>query len=106
MIDNTLFWKGHIYKIVPRMSLACYIMTVSKPFFFLQDILKMIYYAYFHSGITYGLLFWGNSSHSMNILDYKRKLLELRWEPEAEIPAQIFLNFRNITFRGLCIHIL
>jgi len=30
--DNTLTWKGHIDKIVPRMSQACYIIIVVKPF--------------------------------------------------------------------------
>ena len=47
MIDNTLSWKGHIGKIVPRLNQACYKIRVVKPFL-LQDILKMIYYAYFH----------------------------------------------------------
>jgi len=35
--------------------------------------LKMIYYSYFHSVMTYGLLFWGHSSASIKIF----RLLEL-----------------------------
>ena len=66
MIDNKLSRKGHIDKIVYRLSQACYMIRVVKPFL-LQDVLNMIYYAYFHSVITYGLLFWGNSSHSMEV---------------------------------------
>jgi len=32
MIDNTLSWKDHIDKTVPRLSQACYIIRVVKPF--------------------------------------------------------------------------
>ena len=46
MIDVTLSWKGHVDKIVPRLSQACYIIRVVKPFL-LQDAFKMIY-VYFH----------------------------------------------------------
>lgn len=43
MMDNTVSWKGHINKILPRMSPACYIIRGVKPFKS-QDILKMIHY--------------------------------------------------------------
>ena len=71
MID-TLSWKGHIDKIVPRLSQACYIIRAVKPFLS-QDAFKMIYYVYFHSVMTYELLIWGNSSHSIEVFDYKFK---------------------------------
>jgi hypothetical protein len=32
-----------------------------------QEALLMIYYAYFHSIIHYGIISWGNSSHAINI---------------------------------------
>jgi len=70
MIDNTLSWKSHIETIAPRLSQACYISTAVKPFL-MQDVLKMIYYAYFHSVMTYGLLFWANSSHNMEVFRLK-----------------------------------
>ena len=54
LTDNTLSWKGHTDKIVPRFSQACYVTTVAKPFLS-QHTLKMIYYAYFRSVMTYGL---------------------------------------------------
>jgi len=76
MVDNTLSWKGHIDKIVPRLIQACYISRVVKPFL-MQDVLKMIYFAYFRSVMTYGLLFWANSSHNMEVFRLKRKPFEL-----------------------------
>jgi len=73
MIDDTLSWKSHVEKIVPT---ACYISRVVKPFL-MQDVLKMIYYAYFHLVMTYGLLFWANCSHNVEVFRLKRKSLEL-----------------------------
>ena len=66
MIDNTLSWKCHIDKLVPRLSQACYIIRSVKTYL-LQYILQMIYYAYFYLIVTYGQLLWGNSSHNMEV---------------------------------------
>jgi hypothetical protein len=76
VIDNTLSWKSHVYMIVPKLSAASYAVRVLKPFMS-QDISKMIYLFCFRSILSYGLIFWGNSSSSNNIFDYKRGLSEL-----------------------------
>jgi hypothetical protein len=76
IIDNTLSWKSHIDMIVPKLSQACFIATVIKPFLS-WDTLKMIYYEYFHAIITYGLIFWANSSHSGNIFKLQKKIIRI-----------------------------
>jgi len=76
MIDNTTSWKGHTGKIVLRLSQACYVIRIVKPFL-LQVVLKRIYYAYLHSVMTYGLLFWGNSLHSMKLLRLQNKIIRI-----------------------------
>jgi len=35
--------------------------------------LKIIYHAFFHLAMSYGIIFWGNSSHSSAILSMKKK---------------------------------
>jgi len=63
-LDNTLSWRTHIDTvIIPKLSSACFALRVVKPFLS-QDSLKMVYYSYFHSIMTYGLIFWGNSHYS------------------------------------------
>jgi hypothetical protein len=37
-----------------------------------QETLLMVYYAYFHSIIRYGIIFWGNSSYAIDVFIYKR----------------------------------
>jgi hypothetical protein len=62
-LDNTLSWKTHIGTIMPELSSASFAMRAVKPFLS-QDSLRMVYYSYFHSIMTYGLIFWGNSHYS------------------------------------------
>jgi hypothetical protein len=56
----------HPELLLPKLNAACYAMRTIKPFMS-QETLKMVYHAYFHSIMNYGLIFWGNSSHSVNI---------------------------------------
>jgi hypothetical protein len=41
------------------------------------EILKLMYFAYFHSIMKYGIIFWGNSSHSKKILTLQKKIVRL-----------------------------
>ena len=47
-INKTLSWITHIDTILPKLSSACYAMMSIKPYLS-QQILKVIYYLYFHS---------------------------------------------------------
>jgi len=55
-INNTLSWKTHIDKILPKLSSACFAMWAVKSFMSRQ-MLKAIYYSYSHSIISYGVIF-------------------------------------------------
>ena len=57
-IDNALSWKQHIDTITPKLNKACYIIRRSK-LYLSNDALKMVYeyYAFFHSVMSYGLIF-------------------------------------------------
>ena len=54
-----------------RLSSACYAIKVITPLMS-EDILKIIYYSYVHSIITYGIIFGGNSPHSTDFKIQKR----------------------------------
>ena len=41
------------------------------------NILKMIYYSYFHFVMTYALLFWGNSPHSIKIFRLQKMITRI-----------------------------
>ena len=61
-IDTTFTWKQHISELTTRMNKACYANRSIKLFMSL-GVLRSIYFAYVHSVISYGITFWGNSSH-------------------------------------------
>jgi hypothetical protein len=54
-------WKNHIVKIQPKMSSSCYAVT-SMYYFSSLTTLKTVYFAYFHSVMKYGVIFWSNST--------------------------------------------
>jgi len=62
-LDNTLSWRIHIDTTVPKLSSASLALREVKPFLS-QDSLKIVYYSYFHSIMTFGVIFCGNSHNS------------------------------------------
>jgi hypothetical protein len=70
-IDNHLTWKSHINQIIPKLSDACF--AVRKLFHILNlDALQMVSFAYFHSVVKYGIIFWGNLLMQIGYLCYKK----------------------------------
>jgi len=59
-----------------RLSSACYAVRVITPLM-AEDILKMIYYSYVHSIITYGIIFGGNSPHSTHIFKIQKQIIRI-----------------------------
>jgi hypothetical protein len=41
------------------------------------DAVKSVYFAYFHSTMKYGIIFWGNSSNSKMILTLQKQIIRL-----------------------------
>jgi hypothetical protein len=63
IIDKNLSWKCHIEQALIKLSSACYAMKVVTPLMG-DKTLRMIYFAYVHFLLSYGIILWGNSSHS------------------------------------------
>jgi hypothetical protein len=55
---------------------ACYLMRVIKPIMPIET-LKVVYYSYFHSLLTYGIIFWGNSSYSLQIFRIQKRVIRI-----------------------------
>ena len=71
-MDNTLSWNNNIDLLVKKLSTACYILRNAKTYISASS-LKMIYYAFFHSAMSYGIIFWGNSLHISLIFRIPKK---------------------------------
>jgi len=75
-LDNSLSWKKHIEAIVPKLSAATFAMRIVQPLLSL-DSLKLIYYSYFHSILTYGIIFWGNTPHINAIFRMQKRIVRI-----------------------------
>ena len=84
IIDSTLSWKEHITELTSKLNKACYAIRTLKASIS-PEVLRMIYFSYFHTIMTYGIIFWGNSSTSINIFRIQNRILRImtntnRWE--------------------------
>jgi len=61
IIDETLSWNEHIEQIATKLCSACYALRNLKHIV-PQSTLRTLYYAYIHSILSYGIIFWGRSS--------------------------------------------
>jgi len=41
------------------------------------DSLKLIYYSYFHSILTYGIIFWGKTHYSNAIFQMQKRIIRI-----------------------------
>jgi len=71
--DNRLNWKIHIEQMI--LNLVQHIRSMVR----ISNInaLKSIYYACFHPGMKYGVIFWGNSLYSGKIFTLQKKIVRI-----------------------------
>jgi len=74
--ESTLSWTDHIDYLLPKLCMACYTTRTIKPFM-CQENLKSIYYSYLHSWMTYGIIFWSNSTHSIHVFPLQRRVIRI-----------------------------
>jgi hypothetical protein len=59
-VDNKLSWKNHIDHHVTKLSTVRFVMRMLKAIMS-HSSLRMLYFAYLHSIMIYGIIVWGNS---------------------------------------------
>ena len=91
-MDCKLSRNNHIDLFMTKLSTACYIIRNVKTYTS-ASALKIICLAFFHSAMSYGIIFWGNSSYSSTIFACKRRQLEL-WK-NVGIEFHVETYFRN-----------
>jgi hypothetical protein len=71
-LDNNINWKNHIHKTVTKLSSAYFLIQRMYPTFKINT-LKMIYFAYFHYVMEYGISFWGVLTDSKKVFLQQKK---------------------------------
>jgi hypothetical protein len=75
-VDSNLNWKTHIQYITPKLSSAYFAMRTITSLMKTEN-LKLVYFAYFHSIMSYGIIFWGNSTDCKKVFCIQEKIIRI-----------------------------
>jgi len=67
MTKSSLSWRTHIDVLISKMNKECYAIRPVKPLISSK--------AYVYSIISYGMVFWGNYSHSKIIFKIQKRII-------------------------------
>jgi hypothetical protein len=91
LTDSTLSWKVHIEQVLHMLSAACYALKSIK-LYMSQEVMKMVYYASFHSAMSYGIIFWRNSTDCIKIFKMQKRAIRIITGARIESLAEIYLK--------------
>jgi hypothetical protein len=79
-------WNGGLI-----LSSACYAVSL---IYHLKstDTLKIIYFAYSHSGMKYGIIFWRNSTDSKRVFQLQKKIVRIMTVSKSRISCKPFFK--------------
>jgi hypothetical protein len=93
-LNETLFWDKHIEALTKELSMACYIIRSAKTYMSTSS-LKTIYYALFHSLMTYGIIFWENTSLGATIFRLQKEAIRIMEGCENRVSCRdLFRKFQ------------
>ena len=93
-INNTLSWTTHIDKIIPQLCSACFAVRSVRPFVS-QQMLRMIYFSYFHSIMSYCIIFWGQSSYSLRVFRLQNRIIRIMTGSSSAVSCRsLFINLK------------
>jgi hypothetical protein len=75
-VETNLSWKTHVDRLLLKLSTVCYVLRTLKSYMS-RDVLIMIYYAYFHSTLTYGIIFWGSFPYNIDLFRLQKRAIRI-----------------------------
>jgi len=64
IIDDSLSWKAHIDKKMSKLNAACFVIRMIQAIIS-SETLRRVYFAYIHSIMSCGIIFWGEINHTV-----------------------------------------
>ena len=103
-VDRRLDWRCHIDNLATDMAKYCYALRVVSENISEAAALSA-YYAYIHTRISYGIIFWGNSSDVNRILVLQKRCLRTIYKmKQTESCKSVFIQKRILTVISLYIY--
>ena len=76
IIDDSLSWKAHIDHMMFKLNTACFVIRTIQAIMS-PETLRIVYFAYIHSIMSYGIVFWGNQPYSNKIFKIQKRVIRI-----------------------------
>jgi hypothetical protein len=94
-IDNNFNWKIHIQYIDPKLNSACFAMRTVTSFAKIETF-KFVCFGYFHSIMSYGIIFWGNSTDFKKMSYIQKKIIRIMAGAKRRVSCRELFKKFNI----------
>ncbi|CAK1578681.1 unnamed protein product, partial [Parnassius mnemosyne] len=103
-LDVKLQWSPHISKLVSRLSSAAYAVKNIRSLTSVETA-KLVYFSYFHSIISYGILLWGHTTDTEIIFVLQKRAIRAIYnlKPKESL-RQKFKEINILTLASQCIY--
>jgi hypothetical protein len=76
IIDDSLLWKAHTDQIMYKLNTACFVIPTIQAIMSTET-LRMVYFAYVHSIMSYGIILGGNQPSSEKISKIQKRVFRI-----------------------------
>lgn len=98
MLDTRMQWNVHGDYTAKKLSSAVYMLR-SLTNYVSHNVLRVVYFSYFHTIMSYGILLWGHSTSRHRIFGLQRKAIRLMAGLGYRSDCRAaFINLRILTF--------
>jgi len=64
-----------------------------------HDTQRTFYFSYFHSSLSYGIIFWGNSAYSSNIFKTQKRIIRIIMNARKRDSCHVIQETKNSTIK-------
>ena len=75
-LNETLKWDHHVQYLTKKLGKVCFAIRIIKNVADLNTV-KTLYFSSYQSLLTYGIIFWGNSTKSKEIFILQKKVVRI-----------------------------
>jgi hypothetical protein len=102
--DDILSWEQQTNALIKKMSSVFYALRFIK-YSLPIETLKIIYFAHIHTIMSYGVIFWGNSSYAKKVPVLQKKIIRIITNTRPRDSCrEIFRNMQIMTLYSLHIY--
>jgi hypothetical protein len=106
IIDSQLDWNKHVTNVAAKVASGCFLLKKLKNLVS-TDILRLVYFANIQSHLMYGVIVWGNCTHTKRLFSLQKTSMRIMAKASRNPCADVFYKdstkplFRNFKIMTL-----